>query len=59
MKICNECDTIFEEPRRLEEFDCDVCPQCLSEDISEYDAGYEAYNATQRCPHEKAGWEDE
>ena len=59
MKKCEQCGHIFEDPDFDEKLEIDVCPECGSEDFSEYDEGYEAYNSTQREPHEKSGWEDE
>jgi len=58
MYKCNECGFIFEDADRTDNEE-EICPECGLEDFSNYDEGYEAYNSTQRCPHEKVGWEDE
>lgn len=65
MNKCNDCGLIFEDAKFFEigsgrdYTEWQGCPNCKSEDYSEYDEGFEAFNSTQRCPHEKVGWEDE
>ncbi|HQO23102.1 MAG TPA: hypothetical protein PLH15_10640 [Spirochaetota bacterium] len=58
MLRCSVCDAEFEDSVFDEEFECEVCPECGSEDIKTIEEE-EIYDDGQRCPHEKCGWEDE